>query len=552
MRSIFPSFTVVFKPLKDIYTTVAEDGSFNPTYFLLLNFAALISLAGLLTNSTPVIIGAMLISPLMGPILCSGLALTLADVSLAIKSGKNLSLSIVVSILLAVIATWFSPLKDATPEILARVNPNLMDLLIAVFSGLAGTLALTSGKPGSTIIPGVAIATAVMPPLATVGYGLSTRQWSIASGAFMLFATNLVSIIISSSVVFMFVGFRPRQELDTEKHHVLVRYRMIGALAVLLLISIPLFRTLIRAGQQSQLRSTIESTFKATIDPTDNAELPTFDFTLDHDLITVNAVLRTHRVIPPSKVHTLEMMLQENLHQKVHLKLQQVEFAKYYSDHKVPTHTNDFVAGGVIHPTNPELLSASTSVGLAQQEVQQRLQSLVEPVGITEITVTSMGIQSDKTQLVQFTGKASELTRPEIWTMAAAALSVQLNIPAHLSGTITVSPDTLNKIVFLNQSSQLTGDALAVFRKNLKPFLGQNNLSVTVVVSPDIHSLLKTARITWLIKELSILKSSINLLNDPMMPGNTVQIRLVQAIKQDSDVPPSIDSKTIDTKVPLL
>ena len=110
---------------------------FDAVYFAMMIFACLIALMGLLLNSPAVIIGAMLISPLMGPILACGLALTTAEWSLGKKSVRNLVLSVVEVVLIATIATHLSPLREATPEILARTNPNLMDLLIAFFSGLA-------------------------------------------------------------------------------------------------------------------------------------------------------------------------------------------------------------------------------------------------------------------------------------------------------------------------------------------------------------------------------------------------------------------------------
>src|SRR5205823_14019337 len=122
--------------------------------------ACLISLMGLLLNSPAVIIGAMLISPLMGPILACGLALTTAEWPLGKKAARNLLLSIVEVVVVATVATYVSPLRGTTPEILARTNPNLTDLLIAFFSGLAGTIALASRKTVFTILPGVAIATA--------------------------------------------------------------------------------------------------------------------------------------------------------------------------------------------------------------------------------------------------------------------------------------------------------------------------------------------------------------------------------------------------------
>ena len=185
-----------------IYQSMLESSHMDIEYSSLLLLAGLIALFGLLENSAAVIIGAMLISPLMNPILSAALALLLGDG----KMGKRAAIVLAVSIAAVIGITWLValtvPLKQATPEILARTQPNLLDLFIALLSGLAGTLALRNSSVAMTILPGVAIAVAVIPPLSVVGYGLSTGQDSIAGGAFLLFVTNLVSIIISAVVVF--------------------------------------------------------------------------------------------------------------------------------------------------------------------------------------------------------------------------------------------------------------------------------------------------------------------------------------------------------------
>ena len=237
----------LFRPAAEIYRDAAEGKQFDAVYFVMLILACLIALLGLLLNSPAVVIGAMLISPLMGPILACGLALTAADWDVGKKAARNVALSVVEAILITVIAIRLSPLREATPEILARTNPNLMDLLIAFFSGIAGTVALCSRKAAMTILPGVAIATAVVPPLATIGYGIGTLQWSIASGALMLFLTNFAAIVLSAGLVFLVVGIRP-QKADEGSEHFLSRHRIAIAALVLVGLSIPLMKTLTKCG----------------------------------------------------------------------------------------------------------------------------------------------------------------------------------------------------------------------------------------------------------------------------------------------------------------
>lgn len=179
----------------------------NVNYWLELYLSAGIATLGLVLSSPAVVIGAMLVSPLMGPIIGAGLAFAAADLYLGIKSGLQLVISVVTSILFAGMIVWILPLDSATPEILARTRPNLLDLGVALFSGLAGSLLVSrSCSPtggGTSALPGVAIAVALMPPLCTVGFGLgSSFDTEIMSGALLLFLTNLAAIVASAFLVF--------------------------------------------------------------------------------------------------------------------------------------------------------------------------------------------------------------------------------------------------------------------------------------------------------------------------------------------------------------
>ena len=235
-----------------IYQSVLDSSHLDLEYVAMLAFAGLIALFGLLQNSVAVIIGAMLISPLMNPVLAAALALILGDWSLGRRAASVLAWSIGGVIALTWLVAWLTPLKQVTPEILARTNPNLLDLLVAVLAGLAGTLALRGGPVSMTIIPGVAIAVAVIPPLAVVGFSLSGRHGSMAWGGFLLFVTNLVSIMISAAVVFRLMGFAPHE--DTQEGRAKLRKRMAASALVLIILAVPLMQTLRRAVNQIGLR----------------------------------------------------------------------------------------------------------------------------------------------------------------------------------------------------------------------------------------------------------------------------------------------------------
>jgi len=169
------------------------------TNLWVLFFAILVASVGLNVNSTAVIIGAMLISPLMGPIVGVGYGLAVHDMRLIRRALRNLAIFTAISLVTSTLYFTISPLRVAGTELLARTTPNLWDVLIAFFGGSAGILALTR-RSISNVIPGVAIATALMPPLCTVGFGLSKGSWAFAGGAFYLFLINGVFIAFSTFV----------------------------------------------------------------------------------------------------------------------------------------------------------------------------------------------------------------------------------------------------------------------------------------------------------------------------------------------------------------
>lgn len=157
---------------RKVLENVISNISFRGSNLWILACAIIIASVGLNVNSTAVIIGAMLISPLMGPILGAGFSLGIFDFELFKKSLKNLAIATVVSLLVSTLYFYLSPFKETQSELLARTSPNIYDVLIAFFGGLVGVITITRVEKGNPI-PGVAIATALMPPLCTAGYGLA-------------------------------------------------------------------------------------------------------------------------------------------------------------------------------------------------------------------------------------------------------------------------------------------------------------------------------------------------------------------------------------------
>jgi uncharacterized hydrophobic protein (TIGR00271 family) len=302
---------------------IAQETDISVGYFLTLSAANLIALSGLITNSSPVIIGAMLISPLMGPILSFGFAFITGSRNIWRLSLKKIAVSVAVTLLVASIATVFSPLKEITSEILTRTRPNLYDLIVAFLAGSAGAAALCTKKSYLTIVPGVAIATAVIPPLSVAGFGIGTWNYSLFIGGFFLFFTNFVAITISTSVIFFIYGFRPKMltELDVTQ----LKKRMAYLGTVLFIISIPLIYTLHASITEFKQRSDVSRILKKEFNLEKKSHLTTFDFLKNKDgTIEISAVINTVDYLSEKEMLKAEKEMSDSLGRRIVLSVEQV------------------------------------------------------------------------------------------------------------------------------------------------------------------------------------------------------------------------------------
>ncbi|WP_138990163.1 TIGR00341 family protein [Larkinella sp. C7] len=195
----------------EIIQSISRGIEFKGTNLWALIFAIFIASIGLDVNSTAVIIGAMLISPLMGPIMGIGLGVGINDLSLIQRAFKNLFIAAIISLLTSTLYFLVSPLHVAQSELLARTSPTIWDAFIAFFGGLAGIVAGSRRDKISNVIPGVAIATALMPPLCTAGYGIANGNLSYFFGAFYLFLINSVCISLATFLIVRFLGYHQKE-----------------------------------------------------------------------------------------------------------------------------------------------------------------------------------------------------------------------------------------------------------------------------------------------------------------------------------------------------
>ncbi|WKW45656.1 DUF389 domain-containing protein [Myroides sp. JBRI-B21084] len=237
-----------------VLENVAANISFRGSNLWILACAIIIASVGLNVNSTAVIIGAMLISPLMGPIVGAGFALGTYDFVLLRKSIKNLLIATAVSLAVSSFYFYLSPFKDVQSEILSRTSPNIYDVLIAFFGGLVGVIAITRVEKGNPI-PGVAIATALMPPLCTAGYGLATFNFSYFIGAFYLYSINCFFICIATFLVIKYLKYPISATID-QKNEKRIRY---GITSLLFILIIPSFYLAFNLYQEKKYTKTVEA-----------------------------------------------------------------------------------------------------------------------------------------------------------------------------------------------------------------------------------------------------------------------------------------------------
>ncbi|AWG22081.1 TIGR00341 family protein [Flavobacterium faecale] len=219
-----------------VLENVQSNISFSGSNLWILACAIVVASVGLNVNSTAVIIGAMLISPLMGPIVGAGFGLGIYDFDLLQTSLKNLLVATIVGLLVSTFYFYISPFKETQPELLSRTAPNFYDIIIAFSGGLVGAIAITRAEKGNPI-PGVAIATALMPPLCTAGYGLAVGNLMFFFGAIYLYAINCVFICISTFFIVKYLKYPTKKQL-TDRNQTKVKYIITTLITILILPSI--------------------------------------------------------------------------------------------------------------------------------------------------------------------------------------------------------------------------------------------------------------------------------------------------------------------------
>lgn len=262
---------------------VRSESGLTPRYIFMICMSAGIAILGLLLSSPAVVIGAMLLSPLMGPIIGTGFALAIGDIAWLKQAGRALAIGSLIAVLFCAFVVLLSPLNTVTPEIAARTRPNLFDLAVAFFSALAGAYAMIRGREGTIV--GVAIATALMPPLAVVGFGLATTNWTVFAGSLVLFFTNLVTIALTATAMARINGFltslSPQQTM----------IQNVAMFGVFLVFAVPLGFSLQQIAWEANASRVAQGIVRDEFDPQSRVSAIDFDFAAEP--IKLNATVLT-------------------------------------------------------------------------------------------------------------------------------------------------------------------------------------------------------------------------------------------------------------------
>lgn len=291
---------------------IKADCSFTPRYSFLICMSAGIAILGLLLSSPAVVIGAMLLSPLMYPIMGAGFASATGDSAWLKDTGWALFLGTIIAILFSALVVLFSPLQTVTPEIASRTRPNLFDLGVAVFSGLAGAYAMIRGGMGTIV--GVAIATALMPPLAVVGFGLATANWAVFGGSILLYFTNLMTIALTATVMAWLYGFRSYlSERQTQ-------FQIFAMVVVFVGLAIPLGISLVQIGHEANISRSANGFIKDQFGP--RARVSQIDIDFNSDPVIVSASVFTP-VIKPGAEEQSSRILSRTFRETIQVQIEQ-------------------------------------------------------------------------------------------------------------------------------------------------------------------------------------------------------------------------------------
>lgn len=496
-----------------IYEQLFESASLRDiAYWMEVIFSCGIATLGLILDSPAVIIGAMLISPLMGPILASGLSLSSGDFVLGIRSTVKLALSATAAIVFAAVIVYLLPFREMTGEIAGRTHPNTLDLFVALLSGAIGALATCKSVKGVvTSIPGVAIAVALMPPLCVVGYGIGTAMTvdasqglAIARGGGLLFLTNLVAITFMAMLIFLVLhidvravqrGIIKKREEDPESRIVVAalktfrvpeRFRAIGslpgrvltALAFVIVISIPLNQSfsqlrdeIARKQEENRIRSAVTEAWQRNFQTSGGAQRSFLDdMTTSEQDGKLNVILRLFVTTPytPSERDAFRRIVADRLNRSADsVAVQLLEIPT--TSAQLASRAREEVPPEKPQPTLTELETQFT------QTVDSTIRDIQLPAPARLISWTAIS-RSGTPLSITVRYLSDRPIDPDARALLAGMFRQRLSYPNAVVDFVEV-PRSLGTITFGRNQSALTPEATATL----------DQIAQTLAAEPKLH-----------------------------------------------------------------
>ncbi len=295
------------KQYQKLFTALQDEGKTSFSFIILMLLSSILVTVGLYLNSASVVIGAMLLAPLMHPIVAFSMGVLRQDVILAKGSFKTIAIGVAITLLTAAFIAWILPLEHMTQEMAGRIKPSILDMIVAIVSGLAAAYVKNNTKIAGTLA-GVAIAVALVPPIATAGIGLGWGDFVMLYQAFLLFLTNLVGIIFAASVIFFMQGFSPMKR---------AKKGLFYTLLISLLITLPLFDSFVTMVKDAKIISSLEhATFELE---RKTVTLQNVSLTRDEKIEVIKCELLLTETLNHGEIKKLKAKIEKKLNRKVEL-----------------------------------------------------------------------------------------------------------------------------------------------------------------------------------------------------------------------------------------
>ncbi|MCG8510723.1 MAG: TIGR00341 family protein, partial [Rhodospirillales bacterium] len=373
----------------EVYRIVKDGSSPRPSFFLMVALSTLIAAFGLVMNSTAIVIGAMLVAPLMMPIFGIGLGLLRGNPRLLLLSLRAEALGMALAVAAATVLGLFLPVYAPTSEMLSRTQPNLLDMAVAVFAGAAGAYALVDERI-SPSLPGVAIATAIVPPLANCGLCISLGAFGGAWGSFLLFFTNLLSILLVSAGIFYLAGMTGK--FQEAKKQVARRFSVL--VMGLLVVSLLLGHELVRIVRDRKARDRVTYILNQELGKFTIGNLQNLRMSEEDEGLAILASIRAPEAPTPSRIASIEQQIEDALQREVMLFVRTNVTQDVSAERRIPRAAVETLDGlRVREDTSSEAVKTQIASQIVREYLGQRLGlslSRISLAAVGDITLVNM------------------------------------------------------------------------------------------------------------------------------------------------------------------